>query len=494
MKNSFKNALYNAFGYIFPVAVALFTTPYIVKKLTPEIYGIYVLAISLMGLMSFMDLGFGQGIIKFVSQYEAKKDYKKINQILSVSLFINSVMGILGGLLIFISADFLVKLFKVNVAYHNNALMSFKIVSLGFFITLLNSVFSNVPKALQRYDIAVKIQNILWLSSVLFIIILLYLGKGLIEILTFYLFFQLIGLIIYALVAKKLLPQIKLKPSFDKKVFKEIFSFSIYTAINSITGNIVFRVDKMIISAFLGTEAVTYYQIPFMVVQMANGFVSSVLQFLFPAVSYVNSAGEKDKLRDIYEKSLRYVTAFSLIIFAGLIFIGDTFISLWIGREFAEKSVSILPIIALVFFFQSFSVVGFYFYNGLGKAKINMISSFIGSLSYIIAALFLITQFKLIGAGLSFAFTLVPFPGYFYILNNLIGGDIRWLLGALVKSILILAVIIVFKYLISIPGHIGWSIFAGLLMIGFVIILSYLLKIIYSKDFLELMVKLSFKK
>ncbi|MFZ8832393.1 MAG: lipopolysaccharide biosynthesis protein [Thermodesulfobacteriaceae bacterium] len=76
MKSNFKNAVYNAIGFIFPVAVGLITTPYIVHKLGTEIYGIYVLAISLAGMLSFLDLGFGQGIIKFVSHYKAKNDLK----------------------------------------------------------------------------------------------------------------------------------------------------------------------------------------------------------------------------------------------------------------------------------------------------------------------------------------------------------------------------------------------------------------------------------
>jgi O-antigen/teichoic acid export membrane protein len=98
MSNNFRNAKYNAIGFIFPVAVSLFTTPYIVHKLNTDIYGIYVLAISLMGMLSFLDLGFGQGIIKFVSHYEAKNDFKRINEIINTSLLINIAMGLLGGL------------------------------------------------------------------------------------------------------------------------------------------------------------------------------------------------------------------------------------------------------------------------------------------------------------------------------------------------------------------------------------------------------------
>jgi O-antigen/teichoic acid export membrane protein len=96
MSSNLRNATYNAIGFIFPVLIGLFTTPYIVHKLNPEVYGIYVLAISLMGLLSFLDLGFGQGIIKFVSHYEAKQDYQRINDIINTSLIINLIIGVFG--------------------------------------------------------------------------------------------------------------------------------------------------------------------------------------------------------------------------------------------------------------------------------------------------------------------------------------------------------------------------------------------------------------
>lgn len=487
MKNSFKNALYNAIGFIFPIAISLLTIPYIVNKLTTEIYGIYVLAISLMGLMLFLDLGFGQGIIKFISQYEAKNDYEKINRIIETSLFIYLVMGFIGCVLIFSLSDILAqKVFKVSEEYMQTTSMAFKITAFGFIFSFINGVFSNIPKALQRYDLSVKIHNAIWFCSTITTVILLYFGKDLIAILIAYIFFQLVGLVIFFNFSKKLLPRLKIRPRFDKAIFKEIFGFSALTAINSITGNIVFRVDKMLIGAFLGTEAVAYYSIPFMIAQMSNGFISSISQFIFPAVSYANSLVDKERLKQIYDKSTRYIITLSLVIASCLILVGDTFLLLWMGKNFAEKSSFLLPIISLVYFFQSSAVVGYYFYSGLGRPKINMISSFVGSACYLLAAGFLIPELGLKGAAISFAFTLIPFPVYFYILNSLIRGDNQWFISIIAKSIFILIFLLFIKSFIIIPPTIGWFLLIGLSVIVLSLFVSYLLKVLYMSDFLEL--------
>jgi len=47
MKSNIKNSVYGTLGFIFPLAITLVTAPYIVHKLTPEIYGIYILSTSL---------------------------------------------------------------------------------------------------------------------------------------------------------------------------------------------------------------------------------------------------------------------------------------------------------------------------------------------------------------------------------------------------------------------------------------------------------------
>jgi O-antigen/teichoic acid export membrane protein len=433
--------------------------------------------------LSFLDLGFGQGIIKFVSHYEAKKDFIKINEIINTTLVINLIMGTIGFISIFILSEVLSeKIFKVSSNHLNLSVTAFKIVSIGFFLNILSSTFSNIPRALQRYDLTVKIQNIIWILSVTSSVVLLYFGYGLIQILSVYILFQVLGLILYFFAAQKILPFMNLSIKFKKDTFNEVFKFSVFTSINSITGNIVFRVDKMIISHFLGTSAVTYYQIPFLIVQMSNGFISSVIQFLFPAVSFLNSSGEKEKLKEIYKKSTRYVFALSLIIVSGLILLGKPFLNFWMGEQIAKISYPLMVIISIVFFFNSISMVGYYFYNGLGKANINMISSLIGSSCYLIVALFFIPAFNLNGAALSFAFILVPYPFYIYLLTKLIDTSLlKWYIISIAQSVALIAVCLLFLFFIRQYGT-YLRIFLSALFLIFETIFVFLIRLLNYND------------
>jgi len=260
-----------------------------------------------------------------------------------------------------------------------------------------------------------------------------------------------------------------------------------FTAMNSITGSIVFRVDKIIVGAILGTSFVTYYQLPFMIVQMANGFITSVIQFLMPAVSFINSVGDKKKLKDIYTMCTRYVFAISIIIFSGLVLLGKPFLLLWIGKDIAEKSYPLLMIISIVFFFISVSNVGFYFYNGLGKSVINMLSSFVGTASYLIAVLILLPKYQLIGSAIAFCFILVPYPLYIYILNKILEVDFKWYISLFYKAFfLILGVLLISYYLSYNTYDIKFFIFSEFLLFVILILLLFNLSFISKQDMVNL--------
>jgi O-antigen/teichoic acid export membrane protein len=350
-------------------------------------------------------------------------------------------MGVIGAIIIFAFAGHLVVLFRVNENHSNLARYVFQITALGFLIHFLTGIFSAIPKALQRYDIETKIQTIVWLLFNVSTVSLLYFGYGLKEVIITSLGFGMARLAVYFLVFRRMLPGIPLSPAFKSDVFKKVFSFSVYTAINGITGNLVFKVDKMIISGFLGTTAVTYYAIPFMMIQMGFGLVSSATQFIFPVASNFSSLGLREEVKQIYRKAIRYSAVISSVFTVGFIILGETFLTLWMGADFARNAAGLIPIIAMVFFFVSVSIPSFHIYNGLGLSKINMVSSLVGSSAYLFAALILVPAFKLTGAALSFAFTLLPFPFYFHYLHKIIETGNGYFYALLSKTLSIVGVV-----------------------------------------------------
>jgi O-antigen/teichoic acid export membrane protein len=148
----------------------------------------------------------------------------------------------------------------------------------------------------------------------------------------------------------------------------------------------------------------------------------------------------------MYVKTTKYVIAFSLIVFFGLVLFGKPFLKIWIGKEISDISYPLLVIISFVFFFISISSVGYYYYNGLGLSKINMISSFVGAIAYIVSAIILIPLFNLKGAAFSFIFILLPYPVYVYILNKVISFSQIEYIKMLTKSVALLVLTLALNF------------------------------------------------
>ena len=69
-----RNTAYNFLLQGWSLLLALAATPYIVLHLGADGYGVFGAASVLLGYLSFLDLGFGWGLIKFVADYRARAD------------------------------------------------------------------------------------------------------------------------------------------------------------------------------------------------------------------------------------------------------------------------------------------------------------------------------------------------------------------------------------------------------------------------------------
>src|SRR5205814_9115727 len=101
---SFWNTLYrNAFssmaGTILSLAIGLFTFPFIVHRVGPASYGIWMLALSVVGYLGLLDIGLGPTLIKRTAEHLAhgRSETAALNRTVSTVFFIYLVIGIIVG-------------------------------------------------------------------------------------------------------------------------------------------------------------------------------------------------------------------------------------------------------------------------------------------------------------------------------------------------------------------------------------------------------------
>ena len=104
------------FSYIniaFSIILTLVYTPFFLRMLGQNEYGLYSLATSVIGYLAILDLGFGNAIVVYTAKYiasgEIEKEKKLHGTVFSVYLCMSAISLIIGLLLIFFTPQILAK-------------------------------------------------------------------------------------------------------------------------------------------------------------------------------------------------------------------------------------------------------------------------------------------------------------------------------------------------------------------------------------------------
>ncbi len=129
-----KKSIANFIGGVVPAIASLLTVPVIVARLGDVQYGLFTLVTAIVGYFALIDINVTAGSVKYLSEHHARGEYDQVNKVVSFGGLIYFVIGLLGGLGIFLFADTLVtSLFNVPDNFHGIARTPYKLLRLHFF-------------------------------------------------------------------------------------------------------------------------------------------------------------------------------------------------------------------------------------------------------------------------------------------------------------------------------------------------------------------------
>jgi len=379
-----KNAAYNSGSWGATVLIALIATPYIVHKLTIEGYGVYALLIGLVGYYGLLDLGLGQGVIKFVSEYKVKEDYESISRSINAALWVQIAAGLVGSGALVIFAESILRLLKVSPALWADAKIGLYVSAIGFFFTMLSGTLSSVLMGLQRYDITSKVNVVTNLLLTVLIVFVLFLGAGLKEVIFLTVASAIVMFTIYLLTVRKSLPQWRFSFMLDKGYFKLLFSFSSFVFISRVSNIFSNYIARFVVAFFLGPAAVTYYVVPSKVISAFGGSLSSAFGVLFPFASELGARKNYEKVQKTFIEASKIFAALSVPVLLTVFIFSKPILTVWMGREFAEKGWIVLRLLAISGLVGSLTTVPNLITIGLGYSRVIGFFSVITVLFYVV--------------------------------------------------------------------------------------------------------------
>ena len=135
-----KGSLWTLGGSVLPLAVSFISTPFIIRFLGAESYGVLLLVGLIPTYLSFADFGMGVASTKFASEAYGQGDSRKESEIVWTATAIALVTSLVIAIpIIVLSFEIVVAL---NVPDHllAEASMALKIAALAFVLGILGSV------------------------------------------------------------------------------------------------------------------------------------------------------------------------------------------------------------------------------------------------------------------------------------------------------------------------------------------------------------------
>ncbi len=317
----------------------LLVTPYIIKMLGDEEYGLYTLIGAFVGYLSVLDLGLNNAIVRYVAQYREEKDQKAEENFLALSLIIYIGIGLLlvllGGIF-YLNVD---NLFgdTLDAAQLEKArwMLLILIVNIGF--TLPGGAFTGICTGYEAFVFPRWLSIFKYVLRVILIIAILNFGANALGIVILDTVLNL-GFILLTIwfVFRKLKVRIKLH-RFEWLYLKEIFGYSIWIFIFGLVYQFQWRTGQVILGTHLSPVVVAVYGIGVMLGIYFTSFGNIINQLILPkAVQSVYKQADSQYLTAQMTKVARISLLLLLFIFGGFIVVGKDFIQLWVGATYAN--------------------------------------------------------------------------------------------------------------------------------------------------------------
>lgn len=343
-----RGVAFNWLGRGASLIIVLFMTPFLVRTLGAESYGLWAIVMAFTNYYAMADLGLRSAATKYIAQFLALNDSQSVSKIIATSIATYSAAG--GVLLILVGAFSWVfpQLFSSSHYSEETLRLIVFLTGLNVVIGLPAQVFGAIIVAHTRFDITAAISVGAQLAQALLVVAALLLGSGLVGMAIATLFVGTTGHIVRVILALRLMGGISLsRKDCDRDTFTMIFRFGGLTFATRLAQRIRTELPKLIIGMTLGPSSVAFFEIANLLTSKVRGIASGMRNVVFPLASGLDAGGRDADLARVLIMGPRILLGISLICAAIFVVMGRDLIGLWIDQQFVAESYPVLCILTV---------------------------------------------------------------------------------------------------------------------------------------------------
>lgn len=412
-----RNSLFNSSSWAINLAVQLLMIPILVGRLGMDGFGIYTLLVSIIGYSVLVDLGLGQGVIKFVAEMKARGDIQALSRSVNAALWVQALLGGAGMALLIVFSRRLLLLLRIPPNAMAAAQAGLYMSAAAFFFTMISGTFMSVLMGLQRYDLTSRTTIVTNLAMNAGILAVLFSGGGFMQVVAVTAVFAPINCLVFFILMKKSIPALAVPSAFHLLHFEKLFGFSSYIFLSRISSSFCSYILLFMISFFLGPAHVPLYAIPMRLINGAMGLLTTATAVVFPFASEISVAASRERMGRVLLQGSRLAAAISIPVNLAIAAFAKPILAVWMGNAFADQAAPILSLLGLMSLLGSLTTIPNLITMGLGFARVIGIFSLLALVFYLV---FVPLGLKVLGVfGAGWAVLLSTLPGLLLVVYEL---------------------------------------------------------------------------
>lgn len=385
---NFNNSFWSALDVVIYPLFFIATTPFFIQSLGTDLYGIWLLMITINVSIQIFNFGIGSALIfytaKYISSNNKDKLYRIFNTIINFMFVYIPLMFAIGYLFSFIIAE--KSWFNIPQEYKNLSIKSVKITALIAGSKIVQNVFMSILNGKEIYLPNTLVNTFSRVLTIIIAVVLIINNQTIYEILLASLFINLIAILVLFWQIKYHFKGYIYKFYFNIKEFTEIIQYGYWVWLQSIFSIVAFQLDKFFVTAISGPTLLVYYSLSSTIVNQMHMVFGALSAWLLPRISRLI---EQNKDYKKLYLSVRYsVYTFASISILVVYLLSSTVLELWLGVENAKI---MLPIFLLFLIYESLyshTILPVFLMQGIKKIRLATFYTLVYKISIILSMIF----------------------------------------------------------------------------------------------------------
>jgi O-antigen/teichoic acid export membrane protein len=357
---------WNAAGRGLPLLLALLLTPVLIGQLGTERWGLFTLALAMVGVFGVFDLGVGQALTRALAERIGAGRGAEGAELVGAALALLLGISLVAASALWWAVPALVeRVLLVPPALREQAIGGLRVLTAAAPLVVVNAALWGVLAAHRRFReanlVTIPVSIFYYLGPVLVLLV----WDSLTAVMLALVACRLANTLSYLWLALPLLPGLarrlpRLAPALP------LVRMGGWMSVSGVMTQALIYADRFLIGAMLSLAAVAYYATPLDLVLRAWIVPVAVAQTMLPAIAASFATDPREAAALLRRGGLLIMV---LVLPACLLLVGGAreLLWLWLGSEFAENGAGVLRILGVGVFFSCAAFAPGSLLDGIGR-------------------------------------------------------------------------------------------------------------------------------